>query len=1038
MKQEKQFIRNVKGITLIALVITIIVMLILAGVSLNASIGEYGIISNAQYSTFVSEMKGIEEALKIWQTARVLNDDDYEKKAPTDGLCTQNELQETERLIGEVGYYRIWSISDTKPTLDLTESNETFDSKYESEFVYYPAGVQDLYYLNNQSLGINKKKKYLIDAATGIIYSLKGIRLNGIQCYSLEMAKTVMEGYTDMPTFAELEVNSGKAAGDVSNKYKVDENGNYVLDENGNKIENSDYNPNGFQIIADFSNDNIYKLYNNGDLYAKGKKGLLLNSSTEETQKLNTYIWKNIEFSNEIPGASSGNIEVVSGCGTIYVIDSNREMWAWGSNTNNILGLSQEEQKSYTGRDVIKLSIPGSIYKVFPTEYATYVVVLNNGVYELYASGYNTYGELGIGSNVTTTNSFTKVEFSNPNKIKTVTCKGRDDHFSMILTEDGKVYFAGEKSQINYIFENENNSVNYITKYTEIFNGVYGEKFDSKIKDIINGMHYNTPTTYVLLENNELYLVQQGSMQNVIFKYEDEKTENGKVQNIWSSKGITIIKRINSTGENEFWMSVEGSTNDSFLHKATSWYTFYNMKEILADVDINNIKDIFLSTNIFILLNNGKVYCAGPTSGMGIGSSTTIDSTYYEFKELTNLPVIDKFIFSTNTTGWNKANIMLKSADGDYYVTRDAILMYQNFILQQSWKLIASNVKKFNASANDSKLGYIDFNNDLWVLGNDARYLGLNISDNIEISNFVRLKDYLKDLDIYNSLSENIEDYYMATGAMFIKTNANDNNSIYVCTRKNENYSGLPKSNEASFIELSNYTVPIKLLENIELWSVSPCERFALTYDKKLYTWGRNDGVALGDSASSIPKLYTGNVIQLDKINKIFASRYQSYLIENAEENNQKFFYTGTDHVSGNTGTGTNPDTNVTWTEFNLEKFFDGENVSNVVSSDGICDYLLMTKKGNLYVWGKNNRIGVGLEDSTIQRTAKKVSNMKNIVQITAGNGFFIAIDKDGKVYGTGSNLYGILGRWIGVDRKTPNSRYKTAFDWVECPELEI
>ena len=35
---------NVQGITLIALVITIIVMLILAGVSLNATIGENGII----------------------------------------------------------------------------------------------------------------------------------------------------------------------------------------------------------------------------------------------------------------------------------------------------------------------------------------------------------------------------------------------------------------------------------------------------------------------------------------------------------------------------------------------------------------------------------------------------------------------------------------------------------------------------------------------------------------------------------------------------------------------------------------------------------------------------------------------------------------------------------------------------------------------------------------------------------------------------------------------------------------------------------
>ena len=36
------------------------------------------------------------------------------------------------------------------------------------------------------------------------------------------------------------------------------------------------------------------------------------------------------------------------------------------------------------------------------------------------------------------------------------------------------------------------------------------------------------------------------------------------------------------------------------------------------------------------------------------------------------------------------------------------------------------------------------------------------------------------------------------------------------------------------------------------------------------------------------------------------------------------------------------------------------------------------------------------------------------------------------------SNLYGILGRWKGESRTQPNSRYRTALEWVECPELEI
>ena len=52
MNLQKEKILNikkqVKGITLIALVVTIIVLLILAGVALNLTIGQNGIISRAK------------------------------------------------------------------------------------------------------------------------------------------------------------------------------------------------------------------------------------------------------------------------------------------------------------------------------------------------------------------------------------------------------------------------------------------------------------------------------------------------------------------------------------------------------------------------------------------------------------------------------------------------------------------------------------------------------------------------------------------------------------------------------------------------------------------------------------------------------------------------------------------------------------------------------------------------------------------------------------------------------------------------------
>ena len=59
MNERKLFQR--KGITLIALVISIIVMLILAGVSLNAVVGDNGIITQAQNATYMQSVAMLEE-----------------------------------------------------------------------------------------------------------------------------------------------------------------------------------------------------------------------------------------------------------------------------------------------------------------------------------------------------------------------------------------------------------------------------------------------------------------------------------------------------------------------------------------------------------------------------------------------------------------------------------------------------------------------------------------------------------------------------------------------------------------------------------------------------------------------------------------------------------------------------------------------------------------------------------------------------------------------------------------------------------------
>ena len=72
---------NGQGITLIALVISIIVMLILAGVSLNATIGENGIMAQAKNATYVQGIASLEEYLNQFYVENYEDLKDSEDKA---------------------------------------------------------------------------------------------------------------------------------------------------------------------------------------------------------------------------------------------------------------------------------------------------------------------------------------------------------------------------------------------------------------------------------------------------------------------------------------------------------------------------------------------------------------------------------------------------------------------------------------------------------------------------------------------------------------------------------------------------------------------------------------------------------------------------------------------------------------------------------------------------------------------------------------------------------------------------------------------
>ena len=94
MKKNSVFYIKSNGITLISLVITIIILLILAGVTLSLTLGDNGIITQAQKAKEAQEIAAIKEDFQL-----AILDKELEKGG--EGL-TKEELEEIAGNYGEL------------------------------------------------------------------------------------------------------------------------------------------------------------------------------------------------------------------------------------------------------------------------------------------------------------------------------------------------------------------------------------------------------------------------------------------------------------------------------------------------------------------------------------------------------------------------------------------------------------------------------------------------------------------------------------------------------------------------------------------------------------------------------------------------------------------------------------------------------------------------------------------------------------------------------------------------------------------------
>ena len=134
-------LKDQKGITLVALVITIIVLLILAGISLQLVVGDTGILTRAQNANESQKLAGIREKVEL-EVANVAADY-YQKKYVEGATVTQTTVGEyiqskssdieTALKLDTGDTFVIASFSGNEATATLTVGSESYTGKIDKD-----------------------------------------------------------------------------------------------------------------------------------------------------------------------------------------------------------------------------------------------------------------------------------------------------------------------------------------------------------------------------------------------------------------------------------------------------------------------------------------------------------------------------------------------------------------------------------------------------------------------------------------------------------------------------------------------------------------------------------------------------------------------------------------------------------------------------------------------------------------------------------------------------------------------------------------
>ena len=966
-RKMKNKVKSKHGITLIALIITVVILLILAGVAISAVVSGDGLFDRTRYAAELQNFTQMQEAIQLYYYTVT------DGTLPVSTNVSIEELESNQNLKTEIGYYRVFLQTGERPILP---------QDFSGDFMETPSGIADLYYLDNEKLNANTNKQYIYDTVTGEIYLIEGVKVKGETAYSESGMREIM-------------------------------NENYVPDY----IENVTMPPSpepgtgaGYDYrFADSSEQdtNLYKIYNNGDVYAIGQKGILLQTSDEEMENLRNDKWKEINFEEVLSGFSKifigsqvyRNSQVlVNNEGEAYVSGEN------GSRIANKFGLSKEVLENYNENKLNKLDFKyGKIKKVFTGDNTTFIITEDN---KLYACGMNNYGQLGIGTYQNTEEYIEVQGIEDVEKIENIHTY-YDIGYIIIEMEDNRFYFAGQNH--GCAIGDGRNSTFKTNTFVQIWNsGEYD--IDQDIKKLVL-----LSNSSIVLKNNGTLMIATNTNSLELTDYID--TDKTKFRRLREEVGSNIT---NIIATYDYGFVIEQTINDekryygysrnlpTYIGIGAKDFTVEEKKlyeiELPAELKAEGVKEIcnmYGRNGIIYISNAGNVYYTGVAKYSGIEGKTAV------ITEVTKLPISNiECIYNTGIT-YGMVYPYLQSKDGKIYTIQNPLSQLNETLSDYTFKKILTNVK--DISMDSYKIAYVSLDNNLYVAGTNKQQLGLGINDTSEQRQFVKVED--------TNILNKVEKVYV-------------DSNIYVLTSDKKlyatGYSGNNGNNAPGWSENKNQINFVEILSDIEGFYIRVNRKMAYNQEK-VWIWEGN--TYWGETYN------TPYEIKLSDISSTLVNN-----IKNVVCNTENYVILTKNGQVWTRGRAPGSGTGINHSNFKQipESSFDNKKIVKVIASGyNRKAFVALAEDGTLYGWGPDSSIlGLGVTSTIAQNTpiALPINDVKDVSSVASG---FIVTKSNGEIWVTGNNASGIFGRWISSDAKYAKTVNQTAYEWVRSPALE-